>query len=50
MNRLVDGLGIDADDAQLKAAGGRLSGPAGYAGLRSALDQPTITRWSRAQT
>ncbi|HZA74925.1 MAG TPA: peroxidase-related enzyme [Acidimicrobiales bacterium] len=38
MNRLVDGLGIHADQAYYGTAAGRLSGPAGYAGVRTLLD------------
>lgn len=38
MNRLVEGLGIHADDAYFTAAAGRLSNDTGYAGLRAALD------------
>lgn len=38
MNRLVDGLGVDAGETYFTTAAGRLSGEAGYAGLRAALD------------
>lgn len=38
MNRLVEGLGIGADEAYFNAAAGRLSSQAGYSGLRAARD------------
>ncbi|MQA85743.1 MAG: peroxidase-related enzyme [Streptosporangiales bacterium] len=38
MNRLVEGLGIDAGEAYFTTAAGRLSGEAGYAGLRATLN------------
>lgn len=37
MNRLVEGLGIDAGDAYFAGAAGRLSGEGGYGALREAL-------------
>lgn len=38
MNRLVEGLGIRADDTYFAVAAGRLSGSAGYAGLQTLLN------------
>jgi uncharacterized peroxidase-related enzyme len=40
MNRLVEGLGIDADEMYFATAAGRLSSEAGYAGLSALLDLP----------
>lgn len=37
MNRLVEGLGIDAGDAYFAGAARRLSGEGGYGALREAL-------------
>lgn len=39
MNRLVDGLGIEAGDTYFATAAGRLSSEPGYAGLRDFLRQ-----------
>lgn len=39
MNRLVEGLGITADDGYFTAAAERLSGEGGYTTLRDALDR-----------
>jgi uncharacterized peroxidase-related enzyme len=38
MNRMVEGLGLDADEAYFTFAAQRLSADAGYLGLRDAID------------